>query len=141
MPDPPGRSRIGLILRWIAVLPAAILAGIAAGVLSNIINQLSLSWAGFNPEWWLSRAYTDAVANVMLGTGCIYAGARVAPSHKTTVALALAALLLVFAGMTLFPTLQDRNWRGVYGTVMLIAAAGAMAWSIHSGESKDADFS
>lgn len=134
-------SRAWVILRWIGVLPAAIVGGVVAGMLSNVINQLSLSWAGFNPEWWVSQIYTDAVANATLGAACIYAGARTAPSHKTTVALALSGLLLVFAGMTLFPTLMDRNWRGVYGTVVLIVAAGAMAWSVHSGESKDADFS
>ena len=71
MPETPTSSapvsHVWTVLRWIAVLPAAVAGGVLAGMLSNIINQLSLSWAGLNPEWLLSQLYTDAVANGMLG--------------------------------------------------------------------------
>ena|SRR5688500_10412832 len=133
-------STVWLVIRWICVLPGALIGGFLAGVLANILNKLSLAWVGFNPEWFVSRLYTDAIANVLLGVAGIYVGAKIAPAYKSRVALALSALMLIAAGFFLFPTVQARDWWGVYATAMLIVGAGGTAWSIYSGETKDSDF-
>src|SRR4051812_36103261 len=108
-------ARLLVTARWICVLPGAVVSGVLAGMLANVVNQLSLSWSGVNPEWLIARLYTDAVANIVLGGVGIYVGAKIAPAHKTKVALILSGLALVFGGFVMFPTIMDRNWRGVYG--------------------------
>jgi len=127
-------------VRWIGVIPVAVVGGVLAGMIANVLNQVSFSWSGLNPESFISRIYTDGMANLVLGGVGIYLGARTAPAHKAKVALALSGLVLVVGGFVMFPTIAERNWWGVYGTAMLIAAAAVTAWSIHSGDLPDSHF-
>lgn len=127
-------------LRWFGVLPIAIVGGILAGWLVTLVNALTMDFSGFNSASLLGRLYKDAVGSGVLGAATIYFGAKVAPSHKTTTALALAGLVLVLSGFLLFPAVLQQDWWAVYGAVFIVVAAGAMAWSIYNGDLGEADF-
>jgi hypothetical protein len=76
----------------------------------------------------------------VLGCSFIYLGARLAPTHKTVTALVLAAAVLVVSAFLLFPLLAGSDWWGVYEIIVLVVAAGSMAWSIYTGEIGEDDF-
>jgi len=129
------------VLRWICVLPGAVVGGLVAAGVVNLVNQLTFRWEGFDPESFMSHLYIQGVSSAVLGAATIYIGARVAPAYKTRVALALSGLVLVFGGFTMFPSVLSENWWAVYSTVVMIGAAGTLAWSIYIGETSDEDYS
>ncbi|HEY2919925.1 MAG TPA: hypothetical protein VGK77_13145 [Candidatus Binatia bacterium] len=89
-------------LRWIAVLPAAMVCGYLAYFVGGFINNLSITlYLGAPPEGWL-KVTADVMAHMYLGAAFTYSAVRVAPSAPRYVALAALVLLLVFAGLSLW---------------------------------------
>jgi hypothetical protein len=122
------------VLRWIAVLPVAIVGGVLAGMLSNVLNRFSFGWIGMSTQWWLPRIYIEGMANLIAAATAIYLGAVTAPSHSATVGLVLAGMLLIGEGYVLYPSIARQNWWSVYAGVTVIVAAILSAWWIHAGE-------
>ena len=89
-------------LRWIVVLPAAIVCGYLAYLVGGIINNLSITlYLGSPPEGWL-KITAVVMAHMYMGAAFTYSAVRAAPSAPKYVALAALVLLLVFAGMSLW---------------------------------------
>ena len=79
-------GRILVVLRWIAVLPGALLAASAARVVIFFFRPVFAE--GFLADW---------ILGMMMGTGFVgalaYTGAWIAPSRKTGTALTLVFLV------------------------------------------------
>lgn len=85
-------------LRWIAVLPGAVLAGSLARLVVGLLNWLTMpvyeahSILGqFGIGFLMGGAFVAALA---------WSGARIAPSHKNTTGIVLAALFLLIASIS-----------------------------------------
>ena len=120
--------------RWLAVLPGAMAAGWAAWVAISLLNRLTFSWQGLDPDWFVSRLYIEGVSHGMLGAVSVYVGSKIAPAQKAATVFVLAFLFVFGAGVLLFPAIGARNWWAVYGAVALALGAGGMCWSVYSGE-------
>jgi hypothetical protein len=89
-------------LRWIVVLPAALVCGYLAYLVGGFINNLSITlYLGSPPEAWL-KVTAEVMAHMYMGAAFTYSAVRVAPSAPRYVALAVLVLLLVFAGLSLW---------------------------------------
>ncbi len=127
-------------LRWIAVLPSALLGGWLAWILVKGLNRITFAWQGIDPDSFFSRVFIEGISHGALGAAAVYVGARLAPSHKRIVVFILATLLVAAAGFLLFPAIVLRDWWAVYGVGAVGVGAGGVAWSIYAGDLSESDF-
>ena len=84
------------ILRWIAVLPGAVLAAVLVRAIVGVVN----TWTVPDPEWLLTQF------SIGFGTGCVFvaalvfSGAWIAPSKKNSTGLVLAVLIVLIVGVS-----------------------------------------
>lgn len=89
-------------LRWILVLPVAVVCSYLAYFIGGFVNNLSIAlYLGAPPEGWLKVA-ADVMAHMYLGAAFTYSAVRFAPSAPKHVALAAMVLLLAFAALSLW---------------------------------------
>jgi Kef-type K+ transport system membrane component KefB len=133
------RPRTKTILRWMAVLPAAIGAYIGVALLTLIFHYLNGDFEFFGQ---LASAVLSPIAFV-------YAGARTAPTHHFTTAITLTVLHAVilaamfgFIAYSLFilkMTFKNPVWwdttRAAIGVAVTIAACVAIAREERDSES------
>lgn len=102
------QSGAATVLRWLAMLPAAVVAGLAATAIAGLV--LTEGVLRFTPglELFISRAMLVAWAESVLGAAAfVYVGSGVAPSHRASAAVALTVLqasIFDWGGGTLSPT-------------------------------------
>jgi len=102
------------VIRWIAVLPASILALF----LVSIFLKFSMSFSGLETDSIISQCFIG----VACGVAFIYAGVSVAPSHKVKVAFSLMiigvllSLVSLYAVNFVYFTYKD-NFREVFAII------------------------
>lgn len=96
------------ILRWIAVLPGSIIAGIAMTFVLHFILYFTLTkFVSPYPEF-PERALTPfAIAATFIWAGC-----AIAPNNKLKVGIVLFAIWIFLAGGFIMITLTDGKWFG-----------------------------
>ncbi|HYC53697.1 MAG TPA: hypothetical protein VEL28_01995 [Candidatus Binatia bacterium] len=132
------RDKIIEVVRWVAVLPAAALAGTAAHVAAILLNSAGCTAGMMNPEEsTLDRFYVVVLANVAMGAGAVIAGARTAPRRQSETAIGLAALLVFYSGMIFTALLQRPTtiWDYVAVPITAVASVGA-AFHVYSERSQ-----
>jgi len=112
-----------VVLRWVAVLPAALLAACLAYALIKLLNG---GFAAFDPQYSSSFYFIllEIGCNYVNGFAFVFVGVYVAPSHKKQVALALAVIGILIVGSSLIIQLQDGQWRLVEILSRLACGAG-----------------
>ena len=80
------------ILRWIVLLPSALLAGWLGWLVVSFVNRISFGMMGINPDSFFSRIFIEGVSHGVLGAGVVYVSAKVAPTHKVIVVFVMAGL-------------------------------------------------
>jgi hypothetical protein len=119
-------------LRWIAVLPASVLAAWAAWIAVTIGNRIFSGAQGIDTDSFLFRVGVEFLAGVAMGAAFVYAGTYVAPSHKKHAAYVLAGIGLVVVGFLLFPALVTSNYWAVWGDFSAILGVAGVTYSIHA---------
>lgn len=109
-------------LRWILVLPFAVLALVLGEALINLFNYINVWFFG-----WKDNSPYVLVANV-IAAGCggfyfIGAGSMAAPMHKRTTGLILLVLLVAAFGFVVFISIQSKNWKALILAVASIIGA------------------
>ena len=124
-PDVPAKrqSQLVPILRWIAVLPAAVGAFFGIQLLLILINAMTEPrWS----DWWLQLINSAASSYCF-----VYVGAVTAPKHRFIAGIVLAILFGIFivviatAGFFI-KTSQPLWWLILAGIISLIAAIVAV---------------
>ena len=70
------------VLRWVALLPAAVLGTWAAWLVVTVLNRLTGFMFTMDPDSLISRIYLETVSGLALGGMFVYAGVIVAPVHR-----------------------------------------------------------
>lgn len=96
------------ILRWLAVLPGALLAGIAITFVLHFILYLTLTKLVTPYPEFPERALTPFV----VATAFIWTGCEIAPNHKLKVGITLFAMWMFLAGGFIMVTLTGGKWFG-----------------------------
>ncbi len=124
------------VLRWIAFLPASIISGYLAWFLLKLVNRVSFSMTGVNPDALLSRIFIERVSQGFLGAAIVYVAAQIVPSHKTVIVFVMAGLTILGAGIAMFPSIIMKNLWAIYGCICMAVGAGGVAWLVYKGELK-----
>jgi len=125
-----GRQKAIEILRWMAVLPAAILGGLAAHLVAIIGNSPGCTRGMVNPdESVLDKFFVVLMSNALMGAVTVVAGAKTAPRHRRIVAVVLAVAFIFVCGMTFTVALQRQfsPWDFMAIIVGAVAAATGAA--------------
>jgi hypothetical protein len=132
-------ARVIVGIRWLAVLPAAILGAIVANVFATLLAfVLGLIYRtvgdgeiegpiGAIITFMPPRTFTMLMQNLLYPVGAIWLGARMAPAFRLPTAYGLAIAFLLFFGASL--VLLGRpgaagNW--AFGEVLAGAACGVL---------------
>ena len=114
------------ILRWIAVLPASVLAQILCYVgnifiINNVIGAFIYPTPSFMSE---------AIATVMSSMLFIYAGTLVAPSHRNTTALILMTIqVIICSAGIVFYLFTKSGWELTKTIILLVISIIASVYS------------
>ena len=88
------------ILKWIGVLPIAILALILSNALWRILHGLTAS-RYIEPDSWLNIIFVEVMSAALSSAAFIYAGTWIAPKYKKETALILLIILSMLFGALL----------------------------------------
>jgi len=130
------QSTATVILRWIAFLPAAFLAGWLVWVVVAWGNRLTMGMTGVDSSGFIARAFIEFISHAALGAAFVYFGARVAPSHKKPVAYGLTAMgFLMAGGLAVTAVLAANYWSVWAGLCLSVGLVGA-AFAVNTAEMK-----
>ena len=90
------------VLRWIAVLPGAVVFGYLAYLVGGFVNNMTTAmFIGAPLKGWLAVA-TDAMAHMYMGAAFAYSAIRIAPAAPRYVASGAFAVLVAFAASSVW---------------------------------------
>lgn len=119
--------------RWLAFVPAAALGAVVFYWFAMWGVKFVLSAPFLNPDSFLLRGFAEFFSSLAMGVAFVYAGAKVAPAHKTQVCYFLSGLGLVVSGMLLYPAIQVENYWSVWSNVWVIAGLTVAAYLARDG--------
>lgn len=128
------------IFRWIAVLPAAVIASILCYTLLMIMVLIGDLFSGKlrlyleHPEILsLDHIFLSFILSAILGYVFVFVGVATSPRYKRIVAFVLFALIAILFGFliifSLLITSFADSWGLLVSSVICIIAAGACAFS------------
>ncbi len=128
------------LLRWIGVAPAAVIAGMAPGVIARLVIPPVLAeplGSPPTPAPAFSRSILFWVIGILMGAAFVIAGAKTAPRYRGTTAIVLASLSILYSLMSHVVVHLGRGTPHYTDfAVAAIAAACAAAYIVYSEKSK-----
>lgn len=106
-------------VRWLAILPGALLLAWAAYILSIVAAAFANSRIGLDPDGFLLRVHKEMVSHLLMGAAFVVGGAYIAPLHRKNVAYTLAAIGFVLVGVSLFAALLQGDRWALFGALAM----------------------
>lgn len=97
------KEKMILTLRWIGILPCALLASLSGYFLIFLFSRLSLS-----TDSWLTGYILPLICFYISGFAFMTVGILLAPSQTRLVALLLTAMLLIILRIGIIPVLSSK---------------------------------
>ncbi len=102
------KKKVNPVIKWIILLPLAIIGSILIQVIWDGIISIKLSGAHY---------FKGIVGNLIQGFSLVYIGVFIAPKYKKTISIALVVslivIMIIFPLVMMFldmPTSQEKNW-------------------------------
>lgn len=128
------RNNVSVILRWIVFLPCAAIASMLGWYIVNILGRFGLYFVKFDTESFISQLYFNTAGHAAMAIAFVYAGSKIAPLHRKTVAYILSAIYFIFSGLTLFTGIMMKNGWAIWGSIWSFFVIVALAFLIHQNE-------
>ena len=122
-------EKVKIVLRWIAVLPGAIIGAYIAYFAFRIIQTIGL-WVRIPPDSFFYKAFIEGGSHYVMGVCFVYSGVFIAPSLHKHVTFILTGLGLLFAGMFLLSALEVRDYWSILYSFCLAFGLGTMLWHL-----------
>ena len=120
------------VLRWVAVLPASLIAALVAWFVVTLGNGIFNGPQSDGICSLLWRGCIEFFASMVMGATFVYAGAYVAPSHKKCVSYVLAGVGLLVIGFLLFPAFLVQNYWAVWSDCSAIVGIASVTYNIYT---------
>ena len=118
------------VLRWVGVLPGAILGAGIIHILSKVVMWLGSS--RFGDDTWFDLIWREVITNGVYGAAIVGCAFYIAPRGKAIVATVFAGLVLFLSGFLFFVAIGAEQWMGLAGIVFMNVGSVWMtitAWS------------
>jgi hypothetical protein len=115
-------------LRWLGVLPAAVVGCLVAFWIASLLNWLNSSPSDVGGPTWLHLIFKEVLGNGASGAGFVCAGALMAPKGRSVVAVVLCAVMLSLSVLSLFGVYLTQYYWPVIAAVS--AGAGSIAAAV-----------
>lgn len=114
-----------IVLRWVSVLPAAVIAYLLSYWLLLILNWLSvrLYFSSDSDGGWMSLYVWPVIAYGVAGYYFVSFGSYAAPSNKNTVKLILMILATLISGASLVWLIRMQQYGEIVGAIAQIVGA------------------
>ncbi|HEX5152084.1 MAG TPA: hypothetical protein VFW07_11605 [Parafilimonas sp.] len=99
------KEKLIIVLRWIGVLPCAVLASLSAYLLIFLFSRLLV-----NTDSWMAVYILPLTCSYISGFGFMTVGILLAPSHTRIVALILSAMLLILLRMGVMLVFSSKEY-------------------------------
>lgn len=134
------KSTFNLILRWIGVLPAAILTptvvcilGIAMMLVGELFSGELLTYLRYPEVFAVDHYFTSFVISIFFGYSFVYAGVAMAPQYKKAVAFILFGIIAITLGFLLVASVMLAGfaniWKFALSLLLCIGASGVTAFT------------
>lgn len=123
------------ILRWIGVLPVAILASCVAYFLSNLFNTGTLyAYCGHNI---FAEICGEILASAISVSAFLLAGSRMAPNHRKITTYVLSGIICLFCVISFICTFYVKTeWNSYVGIIVSIVVSVLIALEYREDDSK-----
>jgi len=125
------KSRIITGLRWVAVLPAAILAAFVASIALTLLGWWNAGAMYLNPEAFLVRLPNTILKSLAEVAAFLIVGAIVAPSHRKIVVYVLGGLGLLSSGASCLTSLMRADYWLVFAHAVGAFGLGVAMYGAH----------
>jgi hypothetical protein len=118
------------VLRWIGVLPGAVLGAGIIHVLSKVVMWLGSS--RFGDDTWFDLIWREVITNGVYGAAIVGCAFYIAPRGKAIVATVFAGLVLFLSGFLFFVAFGAEQWMSLVGILFMNVGSIWMtitAWS------------
>ena len=120
------------VLRWIGVLPGAVLGAGIIHILSKVVMWLGSS--RFGDDTWFDLIWREVITNGVYGAAIVGCAFYIAPRGKAIVATVFAGFVLFLSGFPLFVAIGAEVWMGLVGIVFMNVGSVWMTITAWSGE-------
>lgn len=120
-------------LRWLAFLPAAVLAMFLAGALAKLITYLAWS---MNPSR-LELFFQDAFQAGLQGAAFVFVGAAVAPNRQRAVAFTFAVIAALLTLFAVGKAVDAAEWRNL---ALILVSGGAAVLTAITGKYEEFEY-
>ena len=130
------KTKILTWLRWVAVLPAAVIAACAARAFVMIAYNWSSMWY-MDPELFAYDGYNlfrETVASLAAGAAWIYGAYKVAPKYQMNVTYVMLCIGLVLGGMAITASMLQKSPAGILETLLTIVSMAIATYNLHQTE-------
>ncbi len=115
-----------VVLRWVAVLPAAVLGSMLTQLLYVAVNDFFATDAEkSNP---ISAIFILIVGNILAGGAFVYISVYVSPYHERQVALISAGLFILLSGILILYFALAGDWLSVAKSALSTVGAYGVAY-------------
>ena len=120
------------VLRWIAILPGAIIGAGIVNIISGIVMWLGSS--RFGDETWFDLIWRQLITNGAYGAAFVFCAAWIAPKGKIPIAITFSAIVLFISGVACVPTIAEKDWLSLVGLVAMNVGSIVISVGITRGE-------
>lgn len=123
------------ILRWLSVLPCALLGSIFTAVL---VAFMCLIGDIFDGSFWLyikhpeffyyEHFFTPFITTAVLSGTFVYFGGSVAPNFKRQIAFALSIVVIILLGVFAVFAVLSHEWKILFQSIIGIVVAAVVAY-------------
>lgn len=117
-----------VVLRWIGVLPGAIVGASLMHVIFKIVSWLGSSHMG--GDTWLDLIWREILGSGIYGAAFVWCAAWIAPCGKAVVGTVFAGLVLFLSGLLFFVAFGAEQWMSVVGVISMNVGSILTAVSI-----------
>jgi len=136
MSDTVGTNKTMVVVRWVLLIPAAILGSLVVHFLVVLLNRVTMG-GYIDPDSFTGGLFLLYVGNLASGFSLVYIASFLAPLHKRRVAIIMASLTLVLFGAVLFGSLVvTKNYWAIPGAGIFSVGSFLAAYAIFVGTIK-----
>ena len=130
------RERIEVVLRWLIMLPTAIVGSYLAYFVISLIIRCGLSPFSIYPlDSTFSKIVLGSQESLAISVSFVFICVKMAPGYKISVAVGATSLILLLSGAIILAAILSKNYISLISCAFLILGAVGAASAIVKQES------